>query len=146
MIEADPDKEAEAKEEKREQRRGLDKVPVFGMNITVKKTPEGQVRALEAGGKPIEPRTVEAYLHRAFKDQLDDAKSERKLQLDLRSFRFFCSTSVSSLASSWCWLVFSTFQDYLAVLEALVLRRAFTHVDERNGSCDRSVCDTWTIR
>ncbi|GAQ87993.1 hypothetical protein KFL_003920130 [Klebsormidium nitens] len=74
VIEADPEKEAQVKEAKREQRRGLDKVPVFGMNITVKKTPEGQVRALEAGGKPIEPRTVKAYLHRAFKDRLDDAQ------------------------------------------------------------------------
>jgi hypothetical protein len=74
VFDSDPEKEARAKEAKRKQREGLDKVPVFGMEVRVKKTPDGQLRALGPDGKPIEPKPVKAYLHRAFKDKLEAAQ------------------------------------------------------------------------
>jgi hypothetical protein len=76
VFESDPEKEARAKEAKRKQREGLDKVPVFGMDVRVKKTPDGQLRALGPDRKPIEPKPVEAYLQRAFKDKLEAAQGE----------------------------------------------------------------------
>jgi hypothetical protein len=81
VFESDPEKEARAKEAKRKQREGLDKMPVFGMDVRVKKTPDGQLRALGPDGKPIEPKPVKAYLHRAFKDKLEAAQGESEQAL-----------------------------------------------------------------
>ena len=40
---------------------------------------DGEVRALDADGKPVKPATVQSYLQRAFKTRLPDAERALKV-------------------------------------------------------------------
>ena len=40
---------------------------------------DGNVRALDADGKPVKPGTVQSYLSRAFKSRLPDAERALKV-------------------------------------------------------------------
>ena len=46
---------------------------------------DGDVRALDANGKPVKPATVQSYLQRAFKSRLPDA--ERALKVSVQKGR-----------------------------------------------------------
>ena len=73
-----------------------DTISVIRLSLQIKALDEdGDVRALDADGKPIKPATVQSYLQRAFKSRLSDAE---------RALKVSASQSHTSILQP-CWLL-----------------------------------------
>jgi len=65
---------------------------VIRLSLQIKALDEdGDVRALDADGKPIKPATVQSYLQRAFKSRLSDAERALKVSASLKATQVSCN-------------------------------------------------------